>query len=621
MPNHVTNRLMIIAEQDRIQEVMERIKFDEYGLGSLDFEKIIPMPPELKVTSGSRSQKALEFYTLYVKHAHDSDQSTREKLMQEYQVDQAFMDFGKQLYENKQKHGAADWLDWSIENWGTKWNGYGYEDTPEREGGAEIVFKTAWSRPKPIIKALSQMFPDVQFRHQWADEDIGRNVGEVLYLDGEEIEYDIPNAFSKEAYEMAADIWDMPLSEWNLHYDEETGTYAYREREDFAIKQITTEELKRTTVGEGLILQGCGGDLADWVHGINKQLTLDGILQNGSEFTEYYAFEHEGLKNILFSMDNVDLDIGRLAAWRLQTRSTFGGYWLSDYLPNKFRVELGELSPEPEAEPIPEPEKTTEPYTLKAYVEHPDRPCDGGFSIPLPTKPEVMQVFLDKLGISDIQQVKIDEVYSMHNDDNSISHWLDVGLRATNNKHSLEELNFLVTKIAAMDEHQREMFGAAIQSGFCIDTIGNMINLTENLDKFDLAPAPNPEIYGSFLVTMHGENCAESIKKLETSADEYDRGLAQYIDRLEKCVDNAAFGKLIAKEENGRFTDYGYLRRCEEFENFKTVYRGIEDIPLEHRISKLSCKETLQFYQQKSRDQFGDPAPPTKVNENEEPSL
>jgi len=182
-------------------------------------------------------------------------------------------------------------------------------------------------------------------------------------------------------------------------------------------------------------LQGCGGDLADWVHGINKLLTMGGILNNGSEFTEYYSFKHEGMTNILFSMDNVDLEIGRLAAWRLQTHNSFGSTWLSDYLPNKFGIELGQLQPEPETEPTPEPEKTDAPHSLKAYIEHPDRTHVGGVSIPLPTKPEIVQVFLDNLGIDDIHSVKIGEVYAIH-DDNNLSHWLDVALRATDNKHS-----------------------------------------------------------------------------------------------------------------------------------------------------------------------------------------
>ena len=224
MPNHVKNRLTIIAEPERLQEILEQLKQDEHGLGSIDFDKILPMPLELNVECSSRSRKALEFYKLYAKHERDADPAFRDKIIKEYQADQAMMDFGKQLYENVQKHGAADWYDWSVTNWGTKWNSYGYDDAPRYEGGNEIAFNTAWSCPEPVVKRLSQMFPDIQFQHRWADEDIGQNVGEVLYQDGEVFEYDVPTAFTKEAYEMASDIWDTPLAEWDLYYG---GNYEY----------------------------------------------------------------------------------------------------------------------------------------------------------------------------------------------------------------------------------------------------------------------------------------------------------------------------------------------------------------------------------------------------------
>ena len=33
--------------------------------------------------------------------------------------------------------------------------------------------------------------------------------------------------------------------------------------------------------------------------------------------------------------EDVKLDVGKLAIWRLQTHEAFGGTWLSDYVPNK----------------------------------------------------------------------------------------------------------------------------------------------------------------------------------------------------------------------------------------------------------------------------------------------
>ena len=48
--------------------------------------------------------------------------------------------------------------------------------------------------------------------------------------------------------------------------------------------QLTTDELRRITNQEGLILQGCGGDAQEWIDGINELLTQEGILLEGTEF-------------------------------------------------------------------------------------------------------------------------------------------------------------------------------------------------------------------------------------------------------------------------------------------------------------------------------------------------
>ena len=48
------------------------------------------------------------------------------------------------------------------------------------------------------------------------------------------------------------------------------------------IKTVTIDELCQMNDQEGLILQGCGGDLQEWVDGINELLTQGGILQAGS---------------------------------------------------------------------------------------------------------------------------------------------------------------------------------------------------------------------------------------------------------------------------------------------------------------------------------------------------
>lgn len=100
------------------------------------------------------------------------------------------------------------------------------------------------------------------------------------------------------------------------------------------INTITAEDLRRMPDKEGLILQGCGGDLTEWVDGINEMLTKAGILKDGCQFENVAAFQHGELTCLLYPFDDVKLDIGKLALWRLQTHEVYGGTWLSDFVPN-----------------------------------------------------------------------------------------------------------------------------------------------------------------------------------------------------------------------------------------------------------------------------------------------
>ena len=101
-----------------------------------------------------------------------------------------------------------------------------------------------------------------------------------------------------------------------------------------SIITITADDLRQMQDPEGLILQGCGGEPQEWLDGINDLLTNEGILLNGSRFQDCSVFQHGGRTCILFPFEGVELNIGRLAMWRIQTRGNYGGTWLSDYIPN-----------------------------------------------------------------------------------------------------------------------------------------------------------------------------------------------------------------------------------------------------------------------------------------------
>ena len=102
-----------------------------------------------------------------------------------------------------------------------------------------------------------------------------------------------------------------------------------------SISKITTDDLRHMKDKEALILQGCGGDLQEWVDGVNQMLAEEGILLEGTVFSNCSFFEHGNLTCLLLPFEDVKLDVGKLAMWRLKTHGEFGGTWLSDYVPNR----------------------------------------------------------------------------------------------------------------------------------------------------------------------------------------------------------------------------------------------------------------------------------------------
>ncbi len=101
------------------------------------------------------------------------------------------------------------------------------------------------------------------------------------------------------------------------------------------MRNVSIKELRCMKDKEGLVLQGCGGDLQEWENGINNILTDQNILLNGTRFKNVMSFQKDGLTNLLFPFEDVEINIGKLSMWRLQTHGQFGGTWLSDYVDNK----------------------------------------------------------------------------------------------------------------------------------------------------------------------------------------------------------------------------------------------------------------------------------------------
>lgn len=244
MPNHVQNNIKFLCDEERLKEILESVMYDpngdneDRGYGTIDFERIIPMPTELDIESGSRTSQGIELYLTSLNpkatyfgaekmNAHEFDDLVAKMnhgrlfaykpILSASEIDDMFssgrskedlLDLGKTAVNNVIKHGAPTWYEWRIQNWGTKWNSYSnlYGD------GDTLCCQTAWSAPKEVIRKLSEMYPEVPMELEYADEDIGSNCGRILYRGGVVEEEYYPQT-RKEAIEHACSVWEYDIQE------------------------------------------------------------------------------------------------------------------------------------------------------------------------------------------------------------------------------------------------------------------------------------------------------------------------------------------------------------------------------------------------------------------------
>lgn len=231
MPNHITNIIKLEGDRLHIKKMLEAICDDEYGIGTIDFDKVIPMPKSLEIESGSRTDRGLKHYRelaeVYKELGGDDadllnipEKAEKAFLEQRKDIPEDEWELGKAAFKNILQYGTADWYDWRIANWGTKWNAYGYEDAYDEDdkyiAGEPFEFLTAWDAPHPVIEKISEMFPEVEITHEWADEDIGMNCGRKTYHDGIAYEEYYPE-YGKESMEFAAEIQGVDLEDYSLY--------------------------------------------------------------------------------------------------------------------------------------------------------------------------------------------------------------------------------------------------------------------------------------------------------------------------------------------------------------------------------------------------------------------
>ena len=129
---------------------------------------------------------------------------------------------------------------------------------------------------------------------------------------------------------------------------------------------------------------------------------------------------------------------------------------------------------------------------------------------------------------------------------------------------SLDELNYLASKLDEMDRGEFEQFQAAMEIGDHSGSVREIINLTENLDCYDVYPGiEDYDDLGRYYI------------------DELDA--MQVPEHLRNYIDYEAYGRDIALDESGDFTSFGYVR--DTGSSFHEYYDGDRgSIPEEYRV-------------------------------------
>ena len=129
---------------------------------------------------------------------------------------------------------------------------------------------------------------------------------------------------------------------------------------------------------------------------------------------------------------------------------------------------------------------------------------------------------------------------------------------------SLDELNYLASKLDEMSDNEYAQFQAGMEMGDHCGSLQEIINLTENLDCYEIYP--NIEDYDDL-----GRYYIDELEVM------------QIPEHLQNYIDYEAYGRDVAMDENGSFTDQGYVR--DTGDRFCEYYDGERgSIPDEYRV-------------------------------------
>ena len=209
-------------------------------------------------------------------------------------------------------------------------------------------------------------------------------------------------------------------------------------------------------------------------------------------------------------------------------------------------------------------------YPFAAFVTNLGKYNEGelvGEWVKFPTTPEEMQAVFKRIGIGETDDFGcVYEEWFITDYDCYVDGLYDKLSEYSN----LDELNYLASKLDDMMQYDYDKFCAAVYMGDHTSSIQDLINLTENLDCYDVYPdIEDDEDLGRYYL------------------EEVDASLVP--EHLRNYIDYEAYGRDIRFSDGGEYTDFGYV--TDTGSNFVEFYNGDrDDIPEEYRIMNFETE-------------------------------
>lgn len=201
MANWVTNKFTCKGTPERIKELKDFVLTSIEGARGeiFDFDKIIPMPKELKISHSLAGERGLEIlqsdpntilkdnYRLswvVVNLTYYNDKNGTKYFVRTVGEFIAFLEtnpdieknlgidleLGKKYLSNIEKYTYPNWYKWCAINWGTKWPAHDTYVATTEDNEFRGTFDTAWDVPMKIWEKIATHFPDIEINVDYLDE-------------------------------------------------------------------------------------------------------------------------------------------------------------------------------------------------------------------------------------------------------------------------------------------------------------------------------------------------------------------------------------------------------------------------------------------------------------------